>query len=65
MEFGSPQDASYARLRQLQTISEAALAHLQFEDLVQQLLVRVTAILEADTAAVLLLDEQANELVRK
>jgi GAF domain-containing protein/anti-sigma regulatory factor (Ser/Thr protein kinase) len=56
-------DASYARLRHLQAISEAALAHLDFGELVDELLRRVTSILDTDTAAVLLLDEDARELV--
>jgi GAF domain-containing protein/anti-sigma regulatory factor (Ser/Thr protein kinase) len=65
VESGSPNDASYTRLRHLQTISEAALAHLTFDDLVAQLLVRVTTVLNADTAAVLLLDEERGELVAR
>jgi GAF domain-containing protein/anti-sigma regulatory factor (Ser/Thr protein kinase) len=63
VETGSPDDASYTRLRHLQTISEAALAHLRFDDLVSELLERVTGLLGTDTAAVLLLDDEADELV--
>jgi GAF domain-containing protein/anti-sigma regulatory factor (Ser/Thr protein kinase) len=58
-------DASATRLRQLAAISEAALAHLDFEDLVEELLSRVTEILGADTAAVLLRDRETEELVAR
>lgn len=56
-------DASYTRLRHLETISEAALAHLRFDELLEELLRRLTSVLETDTAAVLLLDEGSGELV--
>jgi GAF domain-containing protein/anti-sigma regulatory factor (Ser/Thr protein kinase) len=63
---GSKSDAGSAeRLRHLQAISEAALAHLEFERLVDVLLTRVRDILGADTAAVLLLDENGTELVAR
>jgi GAF domain-containing protein/anti-sigma regulatory factor (Ser/Thr protein kinase) len=65
VQEGSPGDPSYSRLRDLQAIGEAALAHLEFDDLVAELLARVSAILESDTAAVLLLDEAAGELVAR
>jgi serine phosphatase RsbU (regulator of sigma subunit)/anti-sigma regulatory factor (Ser/Thr protein kinase) len=55
-------EASYTRLRQLQSISDAALAHLRFDDLVDELLRRLTEILATDTAAVLLLDEEDQQL---
>jgi GAF domain-containing protein/anti-sigma regulatory factor (Ser/Thr protein kinase) len=58
-------DPSYTRLRHLQTISEAALAHLEFDDLIVELLARVSGILSTDTVAVLLLDEEADELVAR
>jgi GAF domain-containing protein/anti-sigma regulatory factor (Ser/Thr protein kinase) len=58
-------EASYTRLRYLQTISEAALAHLRFDELLDELLRRVTGVLGTDTAAVLLLDEEAGELVAR
>src|SRR3954451_22324224 len=59
------EDPSYTRLRHLQTISEAALAHLRFDELLEELMRRVTGALGTDTAAVLLLDEEANELVAR
>jgi GAF domain-containing protein/anti-sigma regulatory factor (Ser/Thr protein kinase) len=58
-------EASYTQLRHLQTISEAALAHLRFDELLDELLRRVTGVLGTDTAAVLLLDEDAGELVAR
>ncbi len=60
-----PDDASYTRLRQLQTISEAALAHLRFDALLDELLRRVVVVLEADTAVILILDEEAGDLVAR
>ena len=60
-----PGEAATARLRHLEAISEAALAHLDFEDLVEELLTRVTEILRADTAAVLLRDRETEELVAR
>src|SRR4051812_516603 len=56
---------SYTRLRHLQAISEAALAHLRFDELLEELLRRVSGVLDTDTAAVLLLDEATNELVAR
>ena len=55
----SPEDA----LRELQRISDAALAALSMHDLLHELLERIAAILETDTAAFLLLDEVAGDLV--
>ena len=49
----------------LQALTDAALAHLELEALLATLLVRVREILEVDTCAVLLLDEEANELVAR
>src|SRR3989440_1147272 len=56
---GTPTD----RLRDVQAITEAALAHLSQGDLLDKLLDRVRGILDADTAAVLMLDEGAQEVV--
>jgi len=49
-------------LRALQRVTDAALAHLSEEDLLTELLRRISEILDADTAAFLLLDEETNEL---
>src|SRR5215212_9243122 len=53
------------RLRRLQALTDAALAHLELEELLASLLVRARDMLDADTCAVLLLAEQANELVAR
>ena len=56
---------SRQRLEHVLTITDAALAHLELNDLFPVLLPRIRDILEADTCAVLLLDEEANELVAR
>ena len=61
MEPGGVADTE--RLRRLQVLTDAALAHLQLDDLLEALLLRTREILEVDTVAVLLLDETTNELV--
>ena len=53
------------RLEHLQSITDAALAHLELDELLAVLLPRVREILAADTCAVLLLDEDGNELVAR
>jgi len=57
------QDAE--RLRRLQSLTDAALAHLELEQLLGALLERTREMLSVDTCAVLLLDEQAGELVTR
>src|SRR5919106_254935 len=53
------------RLQRVQRVSDTALSHLSVDDLLDELLLRVREILEADTAAVLLLDEPRKELVAR
>src|SRR5579884_3849448 len=53
------------RLERLQLVTDAALAHLELEELLRELLQRIKSILEVDTCAVLLLDEDTNELVAR
>jgi serine phosphatase RsbU (regulator of sigma subunit)/anti-sigma regulatory factor (Ser/Thr protein kinase) len=53
------------QLRKLQAVTDSALAFLTVEDLLDELLVRVREVIGADTAAVLLLDEQAGVLVAR
>src|ERR1700760_690029 len=53
------------RLRQLQALTDAALAHLDLDALLEELLHRTRDILEVDTVAVLLLDVATNELVAR
>lgn len=51
------------QLRDLVRIGDPALSELEFDQLLNELLVRVRDLLSVDTAAILLLDETANELV--
>jgi signal transduction histidine kinase len=57
--------AARIRLEQVQAITDAALAHLEIDDLLEVLLPRIRTILGADTCAVLLLDEDRQELVAR
>ncbi len=57
--------AADARLEHLSALTEAALAHLDLEDLLETLMARLRLILAADTAAVLLLDAESGELVAR
>jgi signal transduction histidine kinase len=50
-------------LRRLQALTDAALAHLELDQLLASLLVRTREMLSADTCAFLLLDEEVEELV--
>jgi GAF domain-containing protein/anti-sigma regulatory factor (Ser/Thr protein kinase) len=52
-------------LQALQRVTDAALTHLSEDDLLTELLRRISEILDADTAAFLLLDEGADELVAR
>src|SRR5438067_298911 len=56
---------SRERLQRLQALTDAALAHLELDQLLGSLLVRVREMLDGDTCAVLLLDEETNELVAR
>jgi signal transduction histidine kinase len=51
------------RLENVQAVTDVALAHLEVDELLRELLIRVRDILGADTAAILLLDEDTDELV--
>jgi PAS domain S-box-containing protein len=48
--------------RRLSAVTEAALAHLAVDDLLEELVVRVGELLQADRCGLLLLDEEAGEL---
>jgi signal transduction histidine kinase len=52
-------------VRRLQSVTDAALAHLQLDALLDALLVRTRQLLDVDTCAILLLDEETNELVAR
>jgi putative methionine-R-sulfoxide reductase with GAF domain len=51
------------KLRRLQAVTDAALAHLGVEDLLVELLDRVRELLKVDTATILLLDDSGEQLV--
>ncbi|HEY2371283.1 MAG TPA: GAF domain-containing protein [Gaiellaceae bacterium] len=53
------------QLHRLQAVTDIALAHLELEELLAQLLVRVRDALLADTCAILMLDRDTNELVAR
>jgi GAF domain-containing protein/anti-sigma regulatory factor (Ser/Thr protein kinase) len=57
--------AADARLQQLGAITDAALAHLDLDQLLDALLARLREILGVDTVAVLLLDRDTNEVVAR
>jgi signal transduction histidine kinase len=50
------------KLERVQAVTDIALAHLELDELLQVLLPRIRDILQTDTCAVLLLDEEHNEL---
>lgn len=58
-------EVALERLRVIQSVTEAALAHLNLESLLADLLDRIAEILSVDTVAVLLVDEGTNELVAR
>lgn len=63
---GEPSNASTdadERLRRIESVTDTALAHLDVEDLLAELLDRVRELLAVDTATVLLLDPSSQELV--
>ena len=53
------------RLEDLQAVTDAALAHLELDELLGVLLPRIRDILHTDTCAVLLLDDDRTELVAR
>jgi serine phosphatase RsbU (regulator of sigma subunit)/anti-sigma regulatory factor (Ser/Thr protein kinase) len=53
------------RLRDLQQVTDAALSYLPLDRLLEELLTRVREIVEADTAAILLLEEDGRTLVAR
>ncbi|MBI3968957.1 MAG: GAF domain-containing protein [Chloroflexi bacterium] len=58
-------EATLERLRAVQLVTEAALAHLRLDDLLQELLDRVTESLVVDTAAILLMSDDGQRLVAR
>jgi signal transduction histidine kinase len=53
------------RLEHLQAVTDTALHHLELDELLHELLVRIREILGTDTAAILMLDEEADELIAR
>jgi signal transduction histidine kinase len=53
------------RLRRLQLVTDAALSHLDLDELLAELLTRIRDTLETDTVAILLRDELRDELVAR
>jgi signal transduction histidine kinase/putative methionine-R-sulfoxide reductase with GAF domain len=60
----SEAEAAAATLRKLQRVSEATLAHLTLQDLLHALLARIVEVLDADTAAILLVGSDGHLHVR-
>jgi signal transduction histidine kinase len=58
-----PEGSTSEHVRRLQSVTDAALAHLNLGALLNALLERTRQILDVDTCAILLLDEETNELV--
>jgi signal transduction histidine kinase len=61
----TPEEASTSALSKLQAVTDAALAHLALDDLLDELLLRIRDALETDTSALLMLDEERGELVAR
>jgi signal transduction histidine kinase len=59
------QEASTEALRKLQSVTDAALAHLTLDELLDELLLRIRDALEADTSALLMFDRERDELVAR
>ncbi|MGH3669377.1 MAG: GAF domain-containing protein [Pseudonocardiaceae bacterium] len=56
-------EAEDYQLRRIEAVTDAALAHLDVEDLLVELLDRVRELVQVDTATVLLLDPSSQQLV--
>jgi serine phosphatase RsbU (regulator of sigma subunit)/anti-sigma regulatory factor (Ser/Thr protein kinase) len=61
----APAEEAVARLGDVQKVTESALAYLDLDDLLNELLQRVTDILNADTAAVLLVEDDGRTLAAR
>ena len=53
------------RLLRIESVTDAALAHLDLDELLAALLDRIAEALESDTCAFLLLDEPSGELIAR
>jgi sigma-B regulation protein RsbU (phosphoserine phosphatase) len=54
-----------AELHRLQLVTDGALTHLDLDELLAELLGRIRDVLDADTVAVLMRDEEREELVAR
>ena len=64
--MGTPgHEASTTALRKLQAVTDAALAHVSLDELLDELLERIRDALDADTSALLMLDSDRGELVAR
>src|SRR6201993_1601567 len=63
MPLRPPPDDAEDKLRDIRSVTDAALSHLDADELLAALLDRVREILDADTAAVLLLDSSGRQLI--
>src|SRR4051794_19829479 len=59
------ESGSEERLRAIAAVTDAAVGHLDVDDFLVELLGEVVALVGADTAAVLLLDEASGQLVAR
>ena len=59
------QERAIARLEDVQRVTESALAYMNLEDLLNELLVRVVEILQVDTSAVLLVEDDGRTLAAR
>ena len=64
-ERSAPVADEVIRIEDVQKVTEAALAYLDLDDLLKELLDRVTDMLDADTAAVLLVEEGGRTLAAR
>ena len=53
------------RIERVQIVTDAALAYLELDELLPELLARIQLVLDVDTCAILLLDAERNELVAR
>jgi serine phosphatase RsbU (regulator of sigma subunit)/CheY-like chemotaxis protein/anti-sigma regulatory factor (Ser/Thr protein kinase) len=58
-------EAVAATVRKLQIVSDTALAHLELDELLAEILERASTLFDADAAGVLLLDDDGQELSRR
>jgi signal transduction histidine kinase/ActR/RegA family two-component response regulator len=56
-------EAAIDRMKQVQSVTDVALAHLSMDELLAELLTRVREAMNVDTVAILLLEPDGNELV--